>query len=71
VVNSLMSAPAEKWSVPRITSARTESSAATLANRSGSAFHISKLMALRFSGRSIVSTATAPVNSSFSVTWSP
>jgi hypothetical protein len=71
VANSLMSAPAEKWSVPRMTRARTDSSAATSAISPGMADHISKLIALRFAGRSMVSVATRPSVSSLKVTPPP
>src|SRR4051812_33027171 len=56
--NSLMSAPAEKWSPPWTTS--TRASGGTDASRPGMADHISKLIALRFAGRSIVSVAAGP-----------
>jgi hypothetical protein len=62
VANSAMSAPAENGPspAPRITSTRTAGVASTVATTSGIACHISRLKALRRSGRSMVSVATGP-----------
>src|SRR3954447_20624939 len=58
---SAMSAPAQKLGpAPVTTSTRTAGSPAGPASTPGSPAHISAVMALRFSGRSMVSTATCP-----------
>src|SRR3954454_4028742 len=61
---SAMSAPAQNdGPAPVTTSARTVASSASPVSRSGRAAHMPAVIALRFSGRSMVRTATAPSRS--------